>query len=106
MKPDEGTERLLEEILVDAYGEDEQLWAFRQAFEDEVAPPLFHSQRTAKGGAGRVGLALGRLDEPSAFLSDLGDEAGGLIEQARRLFLRDGDHRRIVAPRPQIESPT
>ena len=53
-----------------------------------------------------VGLALGRLDEPSAYLSDLGDEAGGLIEQARRLFLRDGDHRRIVAPRPQIESPT
>ena len=32
-------EKLLEEILVDAYGEDEQLWAFRQAFEDAVALP-------------------------------------------------------------------
>ncbi len=32
-------EALLEEILVDAYGDDEQLWAFRQAFEDEVSLP-------------------------------------------------------------------
>lgn len=30
---------LMEEILVDAYGDDEQLWAFRQAFEDEVTLP-------------------------------------------------------------------
>ena len=28
---------LIEEIIVDAYGEDEQLWAFRQVFEDDVA---------------------------------------------------------------------
>ena len=26
----------IDEILVDAYGEDEQFWAFRQAFEDNV----------------------------------------------------------------------
>ena len=32
-------DKLLEDILVDAYGEDEQLWAFRQAFEDEVSLP-------------------------------------------------------------------
>jgi len=32
-------DRLLEEILVDAYGEDEQLWAFRQAFVDEMPLP-------------------------------------------------------------------
>jgi hypothetical protein len=32
-------EGLLEEILVDAYGEDEQLWAFRQVIEDEVPLP-------------------------------------------------------------------
>jgi hypothetical protein len=31
--------RLFEEILVDASGDDEQLWAFRQAFEDHVAMP-------------------------------------------------------------------
>jgi len=32
-------DRLIEEIIVDAYGDDEQLWAFRQAFEDHVALP-------------------------------------------------------------------
>jgi len=32
-------EELIEEITVDAYGDDEQLWAFRQAFEDEVSLP-------------------------------------------------------------------
>ena len=36
---DEDLDAILEEILIDAYGEDEQLWAFRQAFEDEVALP-------------------------------------------------------------------
>jgi hypothetical protein len=30
---------LIEEITVDANGEDEQLWAFRQVFEDEVGVP-------------------------------------------------------------------
>ncbi len=35
----EGTEALLEEILTDAYGDDEQLWAIRQAFEDVVEVP-------------------------------------------------------------------
>ena len=30
---------LIDEIIVDAYGEDEQLWAFRQAIEDEVELP-------------------------------------------------------------------
>ena len=29
-------EELIEEITVDAHGEDEQLWAFRQVFEDSV----------------------------------------------------------------------
>ena len=35
----EDLERLIEEITVDASGDDEQLWAFRQAFEDGVALP-------------------------------------------------------------------
>lgn len=39
MKPDKTTEKLLEDILVDAYGEDEQLWAFWQAFEDAAPLP-------------------------------------------------------------------
>jgi hypothetical protein len=30
---------LIEEIIVDAYGEDEPLWAFRQAFEDNIGVP-------------------------------------------------------------------
>ena len=30
---------LIDEIIVDAYGEDEQLWAFRQVLEDEVELP-------------------------------------------------------------------
>lgn len=30
---------MIEEIIVDAYDDDEQLWAFRQAFEDNVAMP-------------------------------------------------------------------
>jgi hypothetical protein len=33
------TRLLLDEILTDAYGEDEQLWALRQAFDDGVAWP-------------------------------------------------------------------
>jgi hypothetical protein len=39
MEPDDRTDRLLEDILVDAYGEDEQLWAFLNAFEEEVPLP-------------------------------------------------------------------
>ena len=31
---------LIEEITVDAYGDDEKLWAFWQAFEDNVTLPL------------------------------------------------------------------
>jgi hypothetical protein len=34
-----GTEELLDEILTDAYGDDEQIWALRQAFEDDVTLP-------------------------------------------------------------------
>jgi hypothetical protein len=32
-------DELIEQITTDAYGEAEQLWAFRQAFEDDVAVP-------------------------------------------------------------------
>jgi hypothetical protein len=30
---------LIDEIIADAYGDDEPLWAFRQAFEDKVGLP-------------------------------------------------------------------
>ena len=32
-------DKMIEEITVDAYGDDDQLWAFRQAFEDDVDLP-------------------------------------------------------------------
>jgi hypothetical protein len=32
-------DKLIDEITVDAYGDDEILWAFRQAFEDDVTLP-------------------------------------------------------------------
>ena len=32
-------DELIEEIMVDAYGNDEQLWAFRQSFEDNIDVP-------------------------------------------------------------------
>jgi hypothetical protein len=32
-------DKLIEEITIDAYGDDEKLWAFRQAFEDNVTLP-------------------------------------------------------------------
>ncbi|WP_319549335.1 hypothetical protein [Desulfogranum marinum] len=35
----DGLDRLIEEITVDAYGDDEQLWAFGQAFVENVALP-------------------------------------------------------------------
>ena len=39
-KSDSSTiDELLEEILTDAYGDDEQLWAFRQVFEDNMELP-------------------------------------------------------------------
>ena len=38
-KVESGTKALLDEILTDAYGDDEQLWALRQAFEDAVPLP-------------------------------------------------------------------
>ena len=33
-------DEMIEKITVDAYGDDEQLWAFRQAFEDDVQLPV------------------------------------------------------------------
>lgn len=30
----DASDKMIEEIIVDAYGDDEKLWAFRQAFED------------------------------------------------------------------------
>ena len=42
-----GLDELIEKITVDAYGEQEQLWAFWQAFQDHVAVPVQGSLASA-----------------------------------------------------------
>lgn len=37
---DDDIDALIDEVTVDAYGEDEQLWSFRQAFEDSARFPF------------------------------------------------------------------
>lgn len=63
-------DELIEEIIVDAYGEDEQLWAFRQVLEDEIGLPA-------------DGFVIG---EPVSVLEiDYdGDERRGLTAKCRR----------------------
>ena len=38
-KTDDELDALIEEIIVNAYGDDEQSWAFRQVLEDELTLP-------------------------------------------------------------------
>jgi hypothetical protein len=61
---------LIDEVIVDAYGPDEQLWAFRQAFEDTAVFPF----------AGRiVGVDL-LVDE----VDYEGDDRRGLVAICQR----------------------
>jgi hypothetical protein len=63
-------DKLLDGVLVDAYGEDEQLWSFRQAFEDKARLPF----------AGQVvGVEVEVLD-----VDYDGDERRGLVAHCRR----------------------
>jgi tetratricopeptide (TPR) repeat protein len=61
---------LIEEITTDAYGDDEQLWAFRQAFEDNVSVPC-------------DGYVIGQPVSILAFEYD-GNQRRGLTAQCRR----------------------
>jgi hypothetical protein len=63
-------DRLIEEITVDAHGEDEQLWAFRQAFEDGVPLPA-------------DGFVIGEPVSVSLFDYD-GNERRGLAARCQR----------------------
>ena len=63
-------DELISEIVVDAYGEDEQLWSFRQAFEDDARFPF----------RGRV---VGAEVDVTEVDFD-GDERRGLIARCRR----------------------
>ena len=62
-------EELIEEITVDAYGEDEQLWAFLQAFEDNLTVPC-------------DGFVIGEPVSVIAFDYD-GNERRGITAQCR-----------------------
>ena len=66
----DAVDELIEEITVDAYGVDEQLWSFRQAFEDRARFPF----------QGRV---VGASVDVVAVDFD-GDEHGGLIAVCER----------------------
>jgi hypothetical protein len=65
-----GLDALIDEIIVDAYGDDEQLEAFRQALEDEASLPV-------------DGVVSGAPVKVISFDYD-GDERRGLTAQCRR----------------------
>jgi len=71
---------LIEEIIVDAYGEDEQLWAFRQVIEDEVPLP-------ADGFVIGEPVSVGKIDYD-------GNERRGLTAKCRR---EDGSEHVVAA---------
>jgi hypothetical protein len=65
-----GLDQLVEDITVDVYGDDEQLWAFRQVFEDEVPLP-------ANGFVIGEPVSVVKIDYD-------GNERRGLTAQCRR----------------------
>jgi len=79
-------DELVEEITVDAYGEDEQLWAFRQSFEDNVRVPC-------------EGFIIGEPVTVIEFDYD-GNERRGLTARCRRT---DG-YKHVVAA-AEVEMP-
>jgi len=74
-------DQLIEEITVDAHGDDEQLWAFRQAFEDSINVPC-------------DGFVIGEPVSVVAFEYD-GNERRGLTARCRR---DDGSEHVVAAP--------
>jgi hypothetical protein len=73
-------DQLIAEIIVDAYGDDEQLWAFREAFEQNVDLPC-------------DGFVIGEPVCVTAFDYD-GNPRRGLIATCRR---DDGSHHVVAA---------
>ncbi len=73
-------DELIQEIIVDAYGEDEQLWAFRQVIEDEVSFPC-------------AGLVIGKPISVIEIDYD-GNERRGLIAKCRSV---DGTEHIVAA---------
>jgi hypothetical protein len=73
-------DKLINEITVDAYGDDEGLWAFRQAFEDDVSLP-------ADGFVIDVPVSVVEIDYH-------GNERRGLTAKCRR---EDGSEHEVAA---------
>jgi hypothetical protein len=69
--PAAALDELIEEITMDAYREQEQLWAFRQAFEENVALP-------AEGSIAGEPVVVVKFDYD-------GNERRGLTAKCRRL---------------------
>lgn len=90
-EPDD-IDALIEEVIVDAYGDDEQLWSFCQWFEDRATLPF---SATIIG----VDVQVVEVDYD-------GDERRGLIARV----IRDGVEHRValldVTPRPSIPADT
>jgi len=82
-----GWDEIIDQITIDANGEDEQLWAFRQAFEDDVAVPC-------------PGSVLGESVTVSKFDYD-GNERRGLTATC----LRSDGRRYIVAAADVVLAP-
>ena len=85
-------DELIDEVTVDAYGEDEQLWAFRQAFEDEARFPF----------AGRV---VG-VDVQVESIDYAGEERRGLVAHCRRDRELHSVSLLDVAPIPPVHGQT
>ncbi|GAB6058279.1 hypothetical protein [Desulfonatronum parangueonense] len=81
----EALDKLIEEITVDAYGDDEQLWAFQQAFENEMALPA-------------DGFVIGEPVSVIAIDYD-GNERRGLTARCRR---EDGSEYVVAIPEVEL----
>jgi hypothetical protein len=73
-------DEMIEQITTDAYTDDEKLWAFRQAFEDDVSPP-------ADGFVIGEPVVVVEIDYD-------GNERRGLTARCRR---EDGSEHRVAA---------
>ncbi len=76
----EDLDRLIEEIITDAYGDDEQLWAFRYALENGIEPPC-------------DAFVIGEPVSVVEFNYD-GNQRRGLVARCRR---EDGSEHRVSA---------
>jgi hypothetical protein len=83
-------DQLIDDVVVDAYGDDEQLWAFRQVFEDTTTFPF------AAQVAG-VDIQVTDIDYP-------GDERRALVAVCERAGERHTVALLDIVPSPTIDA--